>query len=201
MFGLKIKKQEVLDLINKEKFFVIVCEGCNEVSFIRDEILSFVKSLPKENILYFEVVDYLCNPDFVNLYLKTFDKKIKVADSILVFSCGIGVSTIAKSINKKVYTGCDTFYITGYKGANVPYNGKFDCALCGECYLNYTANICPITSCLKSLLNGPCGGAKNGKCEVDREKDCGWEKIFERLKQFGKLAEIKEKVFIRNYGK
>ncbi len=201
MFSLKIKQKELQDLINKEKFFVLVCEGCNEVKIVREEILSFIKTLPKENILDFEVVDYLCNIDFVRLYINTLNQKIESADSILVFSCGVGVSTVAKTIDKKVFCGCDTFYIPGYKGVNVSYNGKFDCALCGECYLNYTAGICPITSCPKSLLNGPCGGAKNGKCEVDKEKDCGWEKIFEKLQKFKKISEVKEKIFIRNYGR
>jgi len=201
MFSLKIKKQEVLDLINKEKFFILICEGCNEVKFIRDEVLSFIKNLPKENILGYEVLDYLCNENFVKLYITELTEKINSVDSILIFSCGVGVATVAKNTDKKVFVGCDTFYITGYKGVNVPYYAKYDCALCGDCYLNYTAGICPITSCSKSLLNGPCGGAKNGKCEVDKEKDCGWEKIFEKLKYFEKIAQLKEKVFIRNYGK
>jgi len=56
------------------------------------------------------------------------------------------------------------------------------CAQCGQCVLGETAGICPVTACHKSLLNGPCGGTNNGKCEVDKEKDCAWTLIYERLK-------------------
>ncbi|HCJ67524.1 MAG TPA: 5,10-methylene tetrahydromethanopterin reductase, partial [Elusimicrobia bacterium] len=63
----------------------------------------------------------------------------------------------------QIYPGCDTLYLNGFQGLT-PFN--FDCAQCGQCFLNYTGGICPLTSCAKSLLNGPCGGAKNGKCEV-----------------------------------
>ena len=58
---------------------------------------------------------------------------------------------------------------------------------CGECFLNLTGGICPITACSKSLVNGPCGGTKNGKCEVCPEMDCGWERIIQRLKEQGRL--------------
>ena len=46
-----------------------------------------------------------------------------------------------------------------------------------------------VIRCPKSLLNGPCGGAVEGKCEVD-ERLCAWDKIFERLKELGKLENI-----------
>ena len=64
---------------------------------------------------------------------------------------------------------------------------EYDCGQCGECFLNLTGGICPITACSKSLVNGPCGGTKNGKCEVCPEMDCGWERIIQRLKEQGRL--------------
>ena len=74
------------------------------------------------------------------------------------------------------------------------------CKRCGECYLNITGGICPITACSKSLVNGQCGGAKNGKCEVDPNMDCGWERITRRLTQVGRLDVLKKcAVQIRNY--
>ena len=68
---------------------------------------------------------------------------------------------------------------------------EYDCGQCGECYLNLTGGICPITACSKSLVNGPCGGTKNGKCEVNPEMDCGWERIIQRLKAQGRLDVLK----------
>jgi len=61
------------------------------------------------------------------------------------------------------------------------------CAGCGQCVVHYFGGICPIARCSKSLLNGPCGGAKDGKCEVFKERDCGWQLIYERLKAIGRL--------------
>jgi hypothetical protein len=75
------------------------------------------------------------------------------------------------------------------------------CEACGDCSLDYTGGICPITSCAKSLLNGPCGGAKDNKCEVDPEKDCGWIKIYERLQKIGRLDNLKKRRTARDHNK
>jgi len=66
------------------------------------------------------------------------------------------------------------------------------CAACGDCLLALTAGICPIARCAKGLLNGPCGGSQNGKCEVDPEKDCAWALIIERLEKAGRLHVLEE---------
>ena len=79
---------------------------------------------------------------------------------------------------------------------NVP---CFKCDQCGECYLNLTGGICPITACSKSLVNGQCGGSKNGKCEVDSEMECGWERIYRRLKEIGRLDALKCPTQIHNF--
>ena len=104
---------------------------------------------------------------------------------MLVFSCGVGVQTISQELeDMRVYACCDTVELPGFQGVT-PLN--YDCGQCGECYLNLTGGICPITACSKSLVNGPCGGTKNGKCEVCPEMDCGWERIIQRLKAQGRL--------------
>ena len=100
--------------------------------------------------------------------------------------------------NKKVYAICDTFPLPGFQGVTAQ---EVDCDRCGQCYLNITGGICPITACSKSLVNGQCGGAKNGKCEVDCNMDCGWERIYRRLKQLDRLDVLKCPVQIRNYNK
>jgi hypothetical protein len=66
------------------------------------------------------------------------------------------------------------------------------CAACGNCILDLTAGICPIARCSKSLLNGPCGGSQDGKCEVDKELDCAWQLIYDRLKALGMLDQMEE---------
>jgi len=72
------------------------------------------------------------------------------------------------------------------------------CAQCGHCVIGWTAGICPITACHKHLLNGPCGGTNNGKCEVDKTKDCAWTLIYQRLKEQGRLHLMRKYQPIRN---
>ena len=76
---------------------------------------------------------------------------------------------------------------------------KKSCDACAQCYLNITGGICPIVDCSKSLVNGPCGGTKNGKCEVDGEMECGWERIYRRLAMLGRLDALKCPVQVRNF--
>jgi len=141
--------------------------------------------------------DYICNPENMKLRLEKHMKKIEEADVVLVFSCGVGVQTIAEYLeNKKVCAACDTFPLPGYQGVTPL---EHDCDQCGECYLNITGGICPITACSKSLVNGQCGGAKNGMCEVDPTMECGWERIYRRLAQLNRLEVMKCPVQVRNY--
>ena len=106
------------------------------------------------------------------------------ADSFLVLACGQGVHTVIDATQSSmVHPGCDTIFggETVSEGAITEY-----CSLCGQCVLENTGGLCPVTLCAKSLLNGPCGGAEDGMCEVDPERDCGWHLIFERLKELGR---------------
>mgnify|MGYP000488428694 CR=1 FL=1 len=111
-------------------------------------------------------------PENMQLRLQKHMDKIREADLVLVFSCGVGVQTIAEYLeDKMVCAACDTYPVPGFQGVTPL---EYKCDQCGECYLNLTGGICPITACSKSLVNGQCGGSKNGKCEVDSEMECGW---------------------------
>ena len=140
---------------------------------------------------------YICNPENLELRLEKHLEAIEAADAVLVFSCGVGVQTLADRFPaKKVCAACDTFPLPGFQGVTPL---EYDCDQCGECYLNLTGGICPITACSKSLVNGQCGGSKDGKCEVDSSMECGWERIYRRLKMVGRLDALKCPVQIRNF--
>ena len=67
------------------------------------------------------------------------------------------------------------------------------CAGCGDCVLEWTGGACPIARCAKKLLNGPCGGSQNGKCETsspDNEIPCVWQLIYDRLGRLKKLDNL-----------
>jgi len=111
---------------------------------------------------------------------------INKSDALLIMSCGGGVSVISGFAGLQVYPALDTESLGGVCCNEVVTE---QCGMCGDCTIWLYGGICPVIRCAKSLLNGPCGGAVEGKCEVD-ERLCAWDKIFERLKKLGKLENI-----------
>ena len=190
-------KDTILSLVTG-KVFVLNCHGCREVYFPEKEANELQREMVEGgNVTGILTTDYICNPENLELRLKKVADQIEAADTILVFSCGVGVQTLAaKFPGKRVCAACDTYALPGFQGVTPL---EHDCRQCGECYLNLTGGICPITACSKSLLNGQCGGAKKGKCEVDPDMECGWERIQRRLAQVGRLDVLKCPVQLRNY--
>ena len=125
-------------------------------------------------------------------------EEIKTADSVLVMTCGVGIQATAASINKICHPACDTMNLGGTRGE---WPGSERCNECGECMLEYTGGICPLTACTKGLLNGQCGGASQGKCELYPEKDCGWELIYNRLKSLNRLDKLRKMVAPKDYNR
>ena len=194
----KLKPREDLESLVPGRVFLILCRGCAEVGFPEAEADSLIQSLLDENRLAGTLVtDYTCNPDHLQTRLMRRQPMLEEADAVLVLSCGVGVQTAAELLDgKRVYAGCDTIRLPGFQGVTPL---EYDCDQCGQCYLNLTGGICPVTACAKSLLNGPCGGAKDGRCEVDPDMECGWERILRRLKAAGRLDVLHCPVQIRNY--
>ena len=190
-------KETVLSLV-KGKVFIVNCHGCREIRFPEAEAEAFQRELIAGGVVTGVITtDYICNPENMKLRLSKYAQQIEEADAILVFSCGVGVQTVSEMFDgKRVYACCDTYALPGFQGITPL---EYDCKQCGECYLNLTGGICPITACSKSLVNGQCGGAKNGKCEVDPNMECGWERIYQKLKKIGRLDAMKCPVQIRNY--
>ena len=194
----QLKSKETIASLAEGKVFIINCHGCKEVHFPEKEALELQKELEADGKLTGAITtDYICNPDNMKLRLEKHKDEIAAADVILVLSCGVGVQTVAEYFeDKKVCAACDTYPLPGFQGVTPL---EYDCKQCGECYLNLTGGICPITACSKSLVNGQCGGSKNGMCEVDGDMECGWERIYRRLAQIGRLDALKCPTQIRNF--
>jgi electron transport complex protein RnfC len=190
-------KETILSLITG-KVFIINCHGCKEIHFPEKEAEELQKELAETGtVTGIITTDYICNPENMKLRLAKHAAAIEAADTVLVFSCGVGVQTVSEYLdNKRVCAACDTYALPGYQGVTPL---EHDCDQCGECFLNLTGGICPLTACSKSLVNGQCGGAKDGKCEVDPSMECGWERIQKRLAQIGRLDALKCPVQVRNY--
>jgi len=197
-----IKNQEDILSHTQGKIFVINCYGCKEVNLSEAEhqaevLLSTLKE--SDRLVGMMTADYICNPEYWNARMDKYADQIAQADTVLVFSCGVGVQTVAEHLpSKRVCAACDTYPLPGFQGVTPL---EYDCKQCGQCYLNLTGGICPVTACSKSLINGQCGGAKNGMCEVDPNMECGWERIQRRLAQVGRLDALKSPTQLRNYNK
>ena len=191
-------RDTIASLTEGKKVFIINCHGCKEVYFPEKEAAALQKELADAgNVTGIMTTDYICNPENMELRLKKHMDEINAADAVLVFSCGVGVQTVSAYLeDKPVYAGCDTCRLPGFQGVTPL---EYKCDQCGECYLNLTGGICPITACSKSLVNGQCGGSKNGMCEVDPEMECGWERIYRRLEKIGRLDALKCPTQVRNF--
>ena len=194
----ELKSTETLRAQLKGKVFVLNCHGCREIRFPEAEANAFQAELTAAgSVTGSFTTEYICNDENLAVILKLHAAAIEAAETIAVFSCGVGVQTVAAMYPaKRVVACCDTYALPGYQGVTPL---EVDCKQCGECFLNLTGGICPLTACSKSLVNGQCGGAKNGKCEVDPNMECGWERIYQKLKKIGRLDAMKCPVQLRNY--
>jgi len=186
---------EILDFLREgEKVFVIGCDNCAAKcrSGGIPETEEMAERLRRRGV---NVVGW-CVPQPKGMSLcklsntrkvmqEEHGNKVNEADSFLVLACGQGFHTVIDATDGGlVHPGCDTIF--GGETVTDDFITEY-CSLCGHCIVEYTGGLCPVTLCSKSLLNGPCGGAKNGKCEVDRNQDCGWQLIYDRLRAMGRL--------------
>ena len=121
-------------------------------------------------------------------YIDAIGDSVRQADIVLSLGCGVGVQALAERFPEAIVVpGLDT----GFLGLPTE-QGVWEerCAACGSCILGLTGGICPIARCAKSMLNGPCGGSRDGKCEVSSDTDCGWQLIYDRLKRQGRLDQL-----------
>ncbi|MBW1735054.1 MAG: methylenetetrahydrofolate reductase C-terminal domain-containing protein [Deltaproteobacteria bacterium] len=129
-----------------------------------------------------------CELDFVRAYLQIPPD----TEAILSLACGAGVQTVAEVFETlPVIPALNTSFLGSL---DAPGLWREKCLGCGECVLAFTGGICPVSRCAKRLLNGPCGGSRNGKCEIGNDVDCAWQLIIDRLKALGRLDDY-EKIF------
>ena len=188
---------EITDFLKpSEKVFVVGCGNCAAKchSGGEPETKEMAERLENEGV---DIAGYACTDSGVSLCKlavvkkmlnETFQEQTENADSFLVLACGQGIHTVMDATEGGlVHPGCDTIF--GGETVTDDFITEY-CSLCGECIVENTGGLCPVTLCAKSLLNGPCGGAKEGKCEVDRNRDCGWQLIYDRLIKLGRLDDM-----------
>ena len=122
-------------------------------------------------------------------YIEPIIAMTKDCDAIVSMACGAGVQMLAEMVEALPVTPVLNTRFTGVTEAEGAWTER--CRACGDCKLAGYGGICPVTICAKGLLNGPCGGSSLGKCEAGNDKDCAWELIYQRLKQRGRLDNLK----------
>ena len=195
MIVLKQKEVDwILDrLAGCSKVAVLGCGECATVCFDGGEreveelccALQLALQQRDQTVEFFGLTcERVCDWEFVEPMVES----LRGADAILSLACGAGTNLLAdKLADMLILPGVDTNFL----GANVsPEAWTEMCAACGDCVLDQTFGICPVARCAKTLMNGPCGGTENGKCEVNDEVDCAWAKIVERAKALGRLDEL-----------
>ena len=183
--------KKILEMIEGyERILIVGCGTCVAVCFAGGEkqvkilasALKISRNIQGKKIVIKEMtVERQCEKEFVD-ELKNL---IPSSDIIISLACGIGAQTLTELFPEKItLPGLNTTFI----GAPVVHGiWEERCRSCGDCSLDLSGGICPVSRCSKSLLNGPCGGSKNGKCEVNSEIDCAWQLIYNRLKKIGKI--------------
>ena len=195
------KTEEEIDqlLDGLGRIFIIGCGTCVTLTHTggEPEVKAMKEKLAdKGKLITGEVLLPVACDNLTAEAMKEHSEYIGQSDVLLIMTCAFGVQTIARQSEKMVVPALDTLFIGKETGL-----GRFDeiCTQCGTCILGETGGICPVTSCHKGLVNGPCGGTNNGKCEIDPEKDCAWTLIYNRLKDLGRLDLMRKFQKPRNY--
>ncbi len=186
--------KDILTMIeNLSKILILGCRGCVTVCSAGGEkevgILASALSLARQKAgKALEIremsLERQCDPE----YLEQIRNIIDDYEAVVSIACGAGVQFVAEKYRKiPIYPGINTNFIGVTEQQGV---WTERCQACGDCKLYLTGGICPVTRCSKSLLNGPCGGSANGKCEVDPETECGWQLIIDVLKEQGRLDKL-----------
>ncbi len=186
---------EVLKAIkNTKRITIVSCGSCAALCQTggTEGAKEMAEKLEKEGYEITTVIvpEEVCDNRLMAKDFRKIDEELQNTDAILSLSCGLGVPSIIKTLSRKYPT------IPVFIGTNTEFMGMTErigrfyqrCRGCGDCLLNETGGVCPVTTCAKSLMNGPCGGMVDGKCEVENYvRDCGWALIYKRLKELGRL--------------
>jgi len=197
----KPKPEAEIDMLlnGLSRVFIVGCGTCVTLTHTggEPEVEAMAQALSaKGKLVTGHVVVPVACDNLTRDILNEFGDQIDQADTLLIMTCAFGVQTIARQLKKMVVPALDTLFI-GKETAL----GQFDevCTQCGTCILGETGGICPVTSCHKGLLNGPCGGTNNGKCEIDDARDCAWTLIYNRLKELERLDSMRKFQQPRNH--
>jgi len=188
--------KEILEMVKDlKKILVVGCKGCVTVCNVGGTkevgiLASSIKIYGKKNGQEIEVEEYTlerqCDPEYVD----EIKNIIGDYDAVISIACGVGPQFLSERYpSSKIFPGVNTKFIGGAIEHGI---WSERCAGCGTCVVHFFGGLCPISRCSKSLLNGPCGGSSNGKCEISKDVECIWDSIVRKMMEQNRLDELIE---------
>jgi len=197
--------KEILAMIAPyDKILLVGCKGCVTVCSTGGEkevgiLASALRLARRAQGKPLEIKEITLERQCDTEYLEPMREDVDRYPAILSLACGAGIQFLAEKFRKHpVLPGVDTQFIGVAEEQGV---WTERCQACGNCVLDRTGGICPVARCSKSLFNGPCGGSKGGKCEIDSQVDCGWQLIYDRLKDLGQLDKLEIVLPVKDWSK
>jgi len=167
---------------------VTVCEagGKKEVGILASALRMYFLNQGQEMKIDERTLERQCDHE----YLEEIRNVVAQYDAIVSVACGVGVQFAAEKYHSTpIYPGVNTSFmgVTEERGL-----WSERCQGCGQCILSRTGGICPVSRCAKRVMNGPCGGSSKGMCEINKELECAWQLIVERLKALDRFEEYED---------
>lgn len=184
------------------KILILGCGTCVKTCFAggEDEVAALASALRlafrtegRDIALEELTIERQCEDEFIQEAAAAVSQNT----AVLSLACGAGVQAIAKRFpGVPVLPGVNTTFI-----GILEKPGLFteECIGCGDCKLAVFGGVCPVSRCAKKLLNGPCGGSQNGKCEINPDVDCAWQLIIDRLRTLGRLENLRTYIPAKNW--
>ncbi|MBW1696330.1 MAG: methylenetetrahydrofolate reductase C-terminal domain-containing protein [Deltaproteobacteria bacterium] len=194
--------EEIIEyLADKNKILILGCNECvtvceaggkKEVGVLASALRMYFLKQEREVSIDELTLERQCDHE----YLEEIRDRVDQYDAIVSLACGVGVQFTAEKYHSiPVYPGVNTCFlgVTEKRGLWTE-----RCQACGSCILAQTGGICPVSRCAKRLLNGPCGGSTDGRCEINKEVDCAWQLIIDRMQAldmldaYEKICDVKD---------
>jgi len=195
---------EIKEMIRRYKrLLVLGCQTCVAICFAGGKhevevLASMIRIDRKMAVQDVEIIEDTIQRQCDFEFIDPIKDQVANSDAVLSLACGVGVQTLAERFpDKVILPGLNT----GFMGMTEKLGVWSErCAGCGNCILDKTGGLCPIARCSKGLLNGPCGGSMNGKCEISPDVDCVWQLIIDRLKKLNRLESLEEILPVKDWG-
>jgi ferredoxin len=194
---------EIKEIISPyNKILILGCGTCVKTCFAggEDEVAVLASALRlacKKDGKKIEIEELTIERQCEDEFIRESAPAVSRNQGVLSLACGAGVQALARRFGKTpVLPGVNTTFIGVLESQGI---FTEECSGCGNCRLDIFGGICPVTRCAKKLLNGPCGGSQNGKCEINPDTDCAWQLIIDRLKTLGQMDNLRKYIPPKNW--